>query len=93
MIVENPVKLIKAQFEGDNLHVQHVQNTIPAQAISHQIRTYSNNGWTEKKHFRRIGSIPIIEFLNHPEFYDDDKAIERYLKSDAGCVYRTVNRI
>lgn len=76
----------------DKLIFTQAENITPILQRAHDIRTYSDNGWTEDKNFRQIGSVPHIEFLRHPEWMHEPGLIVRWLRSDEGAPFRTVTK-
>jgi hypothetical protein len=76
---------------GDNFIFNHMQDTAPTQEQVYLDRTYSDNGWTQDRTMRKIASIPEVEFLKHPEFLHDQKAITTWLKGE-GKKYMTVTK-
>lgn len=87
-----PTGLKDIKADKDKFIFRHVENIDGALTKAHLLRTYSNNGWTEKKHFRQIGCIPTAEFVRHPEWIHEPSLIVRWLKSEEGRPYRTVSK-
>jgi hypothetical protein len=77
-----------SQYQGDYLLATHVQDIEPVVRMANRMREGTNNGWTQAKCFQMIGEIPDVVFFNHPEFYNDDKALRRWLNSDEGQPFR-----
>lgn len=45
-----------------------------------KLRKENSKGFSQKKTMRRIGSIPLLEFIRHPELTYDNDALKRFLK-------------
>ena len=84
--------LWKARYEGDKFRLLHAQKVDDILMNAYQAREHSDNGWTEDRSMRKIGEIPMLEFVKHPEFAYDQNAIAKWLKSPAGEPYRTVKK-
>lgn len=77
----------------DFLETQYVQNTLPIQAKVAAIKKESDNGFTQDRTMQHIGSIPITIWLSHPEFAQDSRTVERWLKTEEGAPYRIARGI
>ncbi len=42
----------------------------------------TDNGWTQNRNMKKIGSIPMNIMLANPELWVDDKAVEKFLKAN-----------
>lgn len=82
--------LAKIEYEKDNFIFTHAQNITPSLEQAHLLREFGNNGWSTDKNYRRIATIPSIEFVRHPEWAQDTEQIIKWLKSEDGKPYRTV---
>jgi len=47
-----------------------------------------DRGFNRSKTMKLIASIPEIEYFRHPEFMTDPKAIERWLQTEYGRLFR-----
>jgi hypothetical protein len=95
MIIKAPKNsqtgLYDIKANGENLEFNHIQEITPVLERAADIRKDSNNGWTEKKGFRHIACVPTCEFVKHPELAYDQKALTRWLKTEYGSMFRTVD--
>ena len=70
----------------------HVSDNRPVLQHAHELRQLSNNGWSEKRNYQRIGVIPALEYVRmckiNPELKDPNK-LEKWLMSWEGAAYRT----
>ena len=83
--------LVEIKADNDKFIFLHAQDVTPILVKAHDIRKHSDNGWTEDRNFRQIGAIPEIEFLKHPEWMHEPDLIAKWLNSDEGRGFRTVN--
>lgn len=86
---ETDSALINSRVDGEKILFTHVQNVEPMLRDAHYLREHSNNGFSKSREYQKIASIPMLEFLKHPEFRENDKAIIKWLKTDEGRMYRT----
>jgi len=56
-------------IEKDNAHIQHIQKLDDVGEQTKDERTYGDNGFTDQRTLRKLGSIPSI-FLHKPEYKD-----------------------
>ncbi len=85
-----PIKdgLLEAKYQGDNFKIVHVQNVDHVALEAKKMRdNLINKGWGPEKEWKLIGHIPAIEYLNHPEWEHDPKAIVKWLKTEYGSRY------
>lgn len=82
------MELYDTEMSGDHILFNHVQDVAPVIAMAERERKLSNNGWTSTRNMQLVGDIPDVVFFNHPEFYNDDKALRKWLASDEGEPYR-----
>lgn len=87
----NPTTILKADIQGDNFVFVHGQNTLPVQQQAYADRMSDNNGFTDNRSMRKIASIPEIEFIRHPEWIHDQKAMLKWLKGE-GRKYACVTK-
>ena len=88
------VKQIKGDYEECVLGGTIVQNNIPILEQNFVEKMNLNNGWTEKKMFRKIASIPIVAMLKAAQDgynLDDPKDLHRFL--DENPDYMTVDKL
>jgi hypothetical protein len=52
------------------------------------LKRETDRGFTKDRTMQHIGSIPITIWLNHPEFMNDSKALDKWLMSEQGSPYR-----
>jgi len=78
---------------GSEFKITHVQ---PIADIVNEVQAFKSldtrNGFSFDKSVRRIASIPAIEFVKHPEWAHDQKALRKWLKSEEGRMYLTVEK-
>lgn len=77
---------------NESLKFKHIQNIDYPLEHARSIREFSDNGWTKNRNFRQIGCIPSAEFVKHPEWMHEPELITKWLKSEEGRPYRTVNK-
>lgn len=82
------MNLHNIEAQGDHLLFTHLQDVTPVMAMAADARAHTDNGWTSTRNMQMIGDIPDVVFFNHPEFYNDDAALRRWLNSDEGRPYR-----
>lgn len=59
----------RLKLEKDTAHIQHVQKLDDVGEEVKDQRTYGDNGFTDERTMRKLGSIPSI-FLQKPEYKD-----------------------
>ncbi len=95
MIIKAPedsqTGLYRIDSDKDSLEFNHIQNITPVLERAKDVRKESDNGWTEGRGFRHIASIPTCEFVTHPELVYDKKALIKWLKTEYGSMFKTVN--
>ena len=52
----------------------------PLLKANKRMRQESGKGFSKGKTMRRLASIPLIEFIRHPELVYDDKALKKFIK-------------
>lgn len=67
------------RYEKDKAIVTHIQDTDLSAAEAKHDRINSINGFSKKRLFRKIASIPAIFFQIHPELEHDDKALRKWI--------------
>lgn len=82
------MKLHHTEEAGDNIIFTHVQDIAPVMDIAEDLRLHTDNGWTDTRNMQCLADIPDIVFFNHPEFYNDDNALRKWLESDEGRPFR-----
>lgn len=90
--IENGLHSIDAK--GDNLIYTHVEDVMPYQEYAYLQRKGIGNGFSKKRHFRKIASIPPLVWMelvkkcggNPPE-----KEIRKFLKTEEGKMFKTVD--
>jgi len=87
----SPTGLYDIKSNGEKLEFSHIEEITPVLERVADVRKNSDNGWTEGKGFRHIASIPACEFVRHPELAYDHKALIKWLKTEYGSLFRTVN--
>ncbi len=70
--------------DGEIMHIQNVDRVIHHCAKQRA----ESGGWAPDRSMRRYASIPLVDWMNHPEFAYDDKALEAWLCQNPQ--YRTV---
>jgi len=79
--------LNKIEYDKDKIKLVHVQKIEPYLKQCYLEREYREVN--KKSDFRKIASIPDLEFIRHPEFMYDSKALIKWLKSDEGKQFKT----
>jgi len=59
----------RLKFEGKKFVIDHVQDVTDVGEQVKDERRYSDNGFTDQRMMRKVGSIPSI-FLNNPKYKD-----------------------
>ena len=59
----------RLKIETDTAHIQHIQKLDDVGKQVKDERTYGDNGFTDERTMRKLGSIPSI-FLQKPEYKD-----------------------
>ncbi len=57
-----------------------IWNIEPLLKENKKLREKGGKGMSKGKTMRRIGSIPLLEFIRHPELIYDNKALKKFLK-------------
>jgi len=70
-------------FAKGSLDITHIQDTDPVGEETKDVRTYSDNGFSDKRLMRKVGSIPSV-FLMEPKYKDivdgDQKSMRKAVK-------------
>ena len=70
-------------FAKGSLGIQHIQDTDPVGREAKDVRTYSDNGFSDKRLMRKVGSIPSV-FLMQEKYKDivdgDQKSMQKAVK-------------
>lgn len=82
------MQLCGTEAQGDHILFTHMQDVVPVMAMANEMRKHTDNGWNVTRTMQCLGDIPHVVFFNHPEFYNDDAALRRWLNSDEGQPYR-----
>jgi hypothetical protein len=77
----------------DFLATQYLQDTRPIQARVSMLKKETDNGFTQDRTMQHIGSIPITIWLEHPEFMEDPRSIDRWLRTEEARPYRIAKGI
>lgn len=77
---------------GDVTKFLHVQDVTPILEQAYKERMAVGNAHNYGREWEKVASIPGIVLVEHPEFYEDQKALYKWLKSDEGRGYRTSTR-
>ena len=65
--------------KGDSLLITNVEDIEPVMAEVHEARKLNNNGFSNKRTMRYLGSVPLSTLLKHPELADDNE-LRKYLR-------------
>lgn len=65
---------------GDHAVIHRMVDLEPVLQLNDEYRRMGNNGFSQKRNFRRIASVPIEFFSEHPETLFDDKALKKVLR-------------
>src|SRR5512139_586462 len=84
--------IIDVSYDKEKFIIIHGQKVNPMLEKAYDLRTHGDNGFTEDRNFRQIGAIPDIEFNKHPEWMHEPDLIKKWLNTDEGFPYRTVNK-
>ena len=77
----------------DTLETQYIQNVEPIQAKVAMLKKETDRGFTVDRTMQHIASIPMLIWVQHPEFVHDQKAVERWLRTEEGAPYRIAKNI
>jgi hypothetical protein len=83
----------------DKLIFTHVFNPMPTMAAAAEARKDPNQGWSKDRTRRKIASIPPLEWFKHPEWDEeiiasgDSPSMRRWLQSDYGRMFKTVDHL
>lgn len=95
MIIKDKDYLLDTTYKGDKFTMQHVQPIYNIQKEAHEIREFSDNGWTKSRKMRQIAHIPALEAVRlqaeRPGFFSSPEMMREYLKKE-GAAYRTVKK-
>ncbi len=91
---ESPIGagIIECSNEKEKFIIVHGQKVGPMLMKAYDLREHGDNGFTEDRNFRQIGAIPEIEFTKHPEWLHEPNLIKKWLNTEDGKPYRTVNK-
>jgi hypothetical protein len=69
-----------ANYVGANGEIFHVQNV--GRIAAHCAEMQKSRGWSKTRTMKRLASIPLIEFLKHPEIaeLETNNEIEAYIR-------------
>jgi hypothetical protein len=79
--------------KGDRLIYTHAECVDDVLIENYQGRLENNSAKGTKEGLRHVGRIPVTVFLQHPEFAEDPRTIEKFLSSTEGEIYRCVGRL
>ena len=85
--------LISTDYKGGKFTFTHAQNIDDSARIASDLRkaTDETKGWSKSKEFKLIASIPMLEYVKHPEWVEDRKALLKWLKTDYGSLFKVSN--
>ena len=70
-------------FAKGSLGIKHIQDTDPVGQETKGFRTYGDNGFSDERTMRKVGSIPSV-FLMEPKYKDiidgDQKSMQKAVK-------------
>lgn len=97
MTIENKLEINKVGIDDVVLTGVIRQNNIPILEENYVAKMNSNNGFSEKRMFRKIASIPDLEVLKAAQDgynLDDEKDLRRFLQKypEYMCVERMVSK-
>lgn len=81
------------QYHGDKMSVTHAQDVIPFYEYAYSQRKRPGNGFSKKRQFRKIASVPTLawyELVKRCGGNPSEKEIKRFLNSEEGKMFRTV---
>ena len=97
MIIKDKSYLHSVEAKGDKLHFTHVQDVAPSIRKAAEIKMHGDNGWSTGREMRQIGCIPEAEFhqmmIDNPEIMKDGRELSKFMMSEKGRPYRTVDAI
>lgn len=79
------------EAKGDVLLFNHAQNIEPDLEFCYNMRNTDGNGFSDKRQQRHIGRVPDIIFCMHPEWNDHPEEVAKWLNTEEGKPFRTVN--
>lgn len=72
----------------DTHETTYIQNTDPIRAEVERLKKETDNGFTHDRTMQHVASIPILVWLNHPEFAKDSRTIDKWLRTEEGKQFR-----
>jgi len=89
---QNIEGLFQHEMKGDNFVFHHAEKIDPMLQDAYKQREEANNGFTDTKSFRKIATVPALEFYNNPDLLKDNsnKTWRKYLMG-RGRDFATVN--
>jgi len=98
MIIRSHKRIDKFDVSEDkeNLIFHHAQEISPILQKNYEERMDDNNGFVDSREFRKIASIPILDWARlekkYPGFLQDPKLLKKVLMKEADGNYRTVRK-
>lgn len=83
--------LMSIETEGNKMLFNHIQNVTPDLEFCEQMRNTDGNGFSDGRQQRHIGRVPDLIFCQHPEWNDDPSLVAKWLNTEEGRPFRTVN--
>jgi hypothetical protein len=77
----------------DTHQTTYLEDVKPIQARVNMLKNQTDNGFTLDRTMQQIGLIPITIWVAHPEFREDPRTLDKWLKSEEGAPYRVAKGI
>jgi hypothetical protein len=77
----------------DTHETTYLEDVKPIQQKVDMLKRTGENGFTDDRSMQQIGLIPITIWVAHPEFLEDPRSIDKWLKSEEGAPYRIAKGI
>jgi hypothetical protein len=74
---------VTAHYQGDKILVHHAEEVTEILRANYELRKDRTNGFSEKRHFRLIGTIPNIAYFAILKKYPEIEKGDRFQKQRA----------
>jgi hypothetical protein len=71
----------------------YLEDIKPIQEKVQMLKNQTDNGFTADRTMQQIGLIPLTIWLNHPEFREDPRTLDKWLRSEEGAPYRVAKGV
>lgn len=83
------------EYKGDQFKFTHVQDVSPFQEYAYEQRKEQGNGFSKKRQFRKIASVPNLvwfEFVKRCGGQPTEAQIRKFLRTEEGKMFTTVDK-